>query len=105
MIGASRGAGRQLRLVGRGTGTPDDGRGGGLHELARHTTLTQSVWRVPMATPEDISQAPDNPAVVSKPAPAGYRYAGAWIRLAALIIDSLILLAVVFAVGMGIGLF
>ena len=58
-----------------------------------------------MATPEDISQAPDNPAFVSKPAPAGYRYAGAWIRLAALIIDSLILLAVIFAVGMGIGLF
>ena len=58
-----------------------------------------------MTTPEDTSQAPDNPAFVSKPAPDGYRYAGAWIRLAALIIDSLILLPVGFALGMGIGLF
>ena len=58
-----------------------------------------------MPTPEDTSQAPDNPAFVSKPAPDGYRYAGAWIRLAALIIDSLILLPVGFALGMGIGLF
>jgi uncharacterized RDD family membrane protein YckC len=58
-----------------------------------------------MPTPEDTSQAPDNPAFVSKPAPDGYRYAGAWIRLAALIIDSLVLLPVGFALGMGIGLF
>ena len=58
-----------------------------------------------MPTPENTSQAPDNPAFVSKPAPDGYRYAGPWIRLAALIIDSLILFAVGFALAMGIGLF
>jgi hypothetical protein len=59
---------------------------------------------VPMPTPEDTSQAPDNPAFVSKPAPDGYRYAGTWIRLAALIIDGLVQLAVGFALGMGMGI-
>lgn len=58
-----------------------------------------------MSTPENTSQGPDNPAFVSKPAPDGYGYAGPWIRLAALIIDSVILFAVTFALGMGIGLF
>jgi len=58
-----------------------------------------------MPTPEETSQAPDSPAFVSKPAPDGYRYAGAWIRLAALMIDSLVLFAVAFALGIGIGLF
>jgi uncharacterized RDD family membrane protein YckC len=46
-----------------------------------------------------------DPAFVSKPAPDGYRYAGAWIRLVALIIDGLVLFAVGFALGIGIALF
>ena len=57
-----------------------------------------------MPTPEDASQPTDSLAIVSKPAPDGYCYAGAWIRLAALIIDGLVLFAVGFAVGMGVGL-
>jgi hypothetical protein len=46
-----------------------------------------------MPTPEDTSQTPDNPSFVSRPAPDGYRCAGAWIRLAALMIDGLVLFA------------
>jgi uncharacterized RDD family membrane protein YckC len=44
-----------------------------------------------------------DPAVVSKPAPDGYRYAGAWIRLAALVIDGLVLIVVTFALAMVLG--
>jgi uncharacterized RDD family membrane protein YckC len=39
-----------------------------------------------------------DPTFVSKPPPGGYRYAGAWIRLGALMIDGLVLFAVAFAV-------
>jgi uncharacterized RDD family membrane protein YckC len=46
-----------------------------------------------------------DPAFASKPAPDGYQYAGAWIRLGALIIDGLLLSAVVFALLIGLGLF
>ena len=45
-----------------------------------------------------------DPAFVSKPAPPGYRYAGAWIRLGALIIDGLLLGVALFAVFMVVGL-
>jgi uncharacterized RDD family membrane protein YckC len=44
-----------------------------------------------------------DPAFVSKPAPDGYRYAGAWIRLAALMIDGLVLFVVAFALAMVLG--
>ena len=44
------------------------------------------------------------PAFVSKPAPPGYRYAGPWIRLGALIIDGLLLGVALFAVFMVVGL-
>lgn len=37
-----------------------------------------------------------DPTPVPKPAPPGYRYAGAWIRLLALIIDGLLLFAVIW---------
>ena len=46
-----------------------------------------------------------DPAFVSKPAPDGYRYAGAWIRLGALMIDGLLLFAVVFALFIGLAAF
>jgi len=46
-----------------------------------------------------------DPAFVSKPAPDGFRYAGAWIRLGAFIIDGLVLFVVAFALGMGLGAF
>jgi uncharacterized RDD family membrane protein YckC len=39
--------------------------------------------------------ADSDPASASKNAPAGYRYAGAWIRLAAFIIDNWVLAAVI----------
>jgi uncharacterized RDD family membrane protein YckC len=45
-----------------------------------------------------------DPAFVSKPAPPDYRYAGAWIRLGALIIDGLLLGVALFAVFMVVGL-
>ena len=45
-----------------------------------------------------------DPAFVAKPAPPGYRYAGAWIRLGALIIDGLLLGVALFAVFMVVGL-
>ena len=38
-----------------------------------------------------------DPAFVSKPAPPGYRYAGAWIRLVALLIDGVLLELAVWA--------
>ena len=44
-----------------------------------------------------------DPAFVSKPAPDGDRYAGAWIRLAALMIDGLVLFVVAFALAMVLG--
>jgi uncharacterized RDD family membrane protein YckC len=46
-----------------------------------------------------------DPAFVSNPAPYGYRYAGAWIRLGALMIDGLVLFAVAFAVVIGLSAF
>jgi uncharacterized RDD family membrane protein YckC len=44
-----------------------------------------------------------DPAFVSKPAPEGYQYAGAWIRLGAFFIDGLLLIAVFFALLIGLG--
>ena len=46
-----------------------------------------------------------DPAFVSKPAPEGYKYAGAWIRLGAQIIDGLLLFAMVFALFIGLAAF
>lgn len=43
------------------------------------------------------------PTPVTKPAPAGYRYAGAWIRLFALVIDGLLLLAIVYVLFIVLG--
>ena len=40
-------------------------------------------------------KADSDPASASKAAPPGYRYAGAWIRLGALIIDNWVLAAVI----------
>jgi uncharacterized RDD family membrane protein YckC len=57
-----------------------------------------------MPTPEDTSQAPDNPAFESKPAPPGYRYAGPWIRLAAWLIDGVLLGLALMAFFLVLGL-
>jgi uncharacterized RDD family membrane protein YckC len=46
-----------------------------------------------------------DPAFVSKPAPDGFRYAGAWIRLGAWMIDGLVLFAVAFALVIGLSAF
>ena len=40
---------------------------------------------------------------VPRPAPAGYRYAGAWIRLFALIIDGLLMFAILFVLFIVLG--
>ncbi len=45
-----------------------------------------------------------DPTPASKPAPTGYRFAGPWIRLGALIIDGVILLVAFMAVFMVLGL-
>lgn len=49
-----------------------------------------------------MTTEPD-PTPVTKPAPAGYRYAGAWIRLFALVIDGLLLLAIVYVLFIVLG--
>jgi uncharacterized RDD family membrane protein YckC len=43
--------------------------------------------------------AESDPASVPKAAPAGYRYAGAWIRFGALVIDNVLILVVLFGLA------
>lgn len=45
-----------------------------------------------------------DPAFESKPAPPGYRYAGPWIRLAALLIDSVLVVLALLALWLVLGL-
>ena len=49
-----------------------------------------------------MTTEPD-PTPVTRPAPTGYRYAGAWIRLFALIIDGLLLFAIVYVLFIVLG--
>jgi uncharacterized RDD family membrane protein YckC len=49
-----------------------------------------------------MTTEPD-PTPVTKPAPTGYRYAGAWIRLFALVIDGLLLFAIVYVLFIVLG--
>ncbi len=44
-----------------------------------------------------------DPTPVARPAPPGYRYAGAWIRLLALIIDGVLLFAVIWVLFIVVG--
>ncbi len=46
-----------------------------------------------------MTTEPD-PTPVPRPAPPGYRYAGPWIRLLALILDSLLLYAIIFVLSL-----
>ena len=67
--------------------------------MALSGQLNQTAQTLPLASPSTAEEGSSittesGPAFVSKPAPDGYRYAGAWIRLAALMIDGLVLFAV-----------
>ena len=44
-----------------------------------------------------------DPTPVPRPAPPGYRYAGPWIRLMALIIDGVLLYAIIFVLFLVLG--
>ena len=50
-----------------------------------------------------MTTEPDPTPPVTRPAPTGYRYAGAWIRLFALIIDGLLPFAIVYVLFIVLG--